>query len=360
MIVKFMTGLSRSKSKSPTTAVQFSGATWHPACYDYEAGQRNEISRKKKNSKLIAIKNTIKHLNPDYYLPSAGPAVFPFLHQDLSVGEGSIFVHQEVIAELFRGLETKPIYLRPGERFDANKTVPIAAPTKAELSALAKTLPNVWADTSRQFDASSLLAAVQRRLDEIRGLCFEQCPQIVLRWGDGEEDGITIDLNRQDASIGNEIFNLERFYCIEADEKYFALMSDDRVRWQDLALSFRAKLTRNPDVFSTFVNMFLYSDVSNIKKSFTTTLNISEERVVRLNEKTGKTYEFGRYCPHNGADLIDAEIDESGHLICPRHAWRFNLAEGGKCPENDSTINALEVENTITLCETISARLVKQ
>ena len=80
---------------------------------------------------------------------------------------------------------------------------------------------------------------------------------------------------------------------------------------------------------------------------------------MKIDPNTGRGYELNRYCPHNGADLIDADVDTDGNVICPRHSWRFKLANHGKCFETGATINAEEVENTITLCETISARLTK-
>ncbi len=354
--------LDRIKSiKEPITyyAVQFSGANWHPECYSYAPAQKFEISQKKINSKLIGLKNTINAIKPRFLLPSAGPAIFPFFDPALSLGENNIFIHQDELGRRLKNIDTEIVYLRPGDRFDTQSTTPILPPTEQVLATLAADLPNGWDELARELDPDRLLSAIRRRLEEIKGLTFEKCPQLLLRWGDGETDGVSIDLNTCDAQIGNAILDDDFYYCLTSEPKYFALMSDESVRWQDLALSFRARLDRKPDRFSSFINLFLYSDVSNIKKSFTTTLNISEERIVRLNERTGKSYEFHRYCPHNGADLIDAEIDDTGHIVCPRHAWRFNLENGGNCAENQATIAACEVEDTITLCETISARLVR-
>ena len=73
----------------------------------------------------------------------------------------------------------------------------------------------------------------------------------------------------------------------------------------------------------------------------------------------GKNYEIDRYCPHNGADLKDARIDNQGHLICPRHSWLFNLQNKGECTTADASLHAKEVIETISLCETVSARLLK-
>lgn len=347
------------KEKVDYYAVQFSGATWHPACYSYDNVEKADISRKKVKSKLMAIRQVVRKLQPKYFLPSAGPAVFPFLDPAMCIGEDSIFVHQDILPPLFVRDETRPVFLRPGEVFDPTKVDPILAPTQAEVTALRQTLPQVWDDLRVDFDPSRLLATVTARLDEIKGFDLEQCPELVLRWGEADEDAIIVDLNTKTATISNKPDHEDHVYYLTADKTYFGLMSDDGVRWQDLALTFRARLHRVPDVFNTFINIFLSSDVSNIKKAFETTLNISEERIVRRVAEDGPLVEFNRYCPHNGADLIDAEIDGQGNLICPRHAWKFNLRDEGNCPENAATLHAVEVEKTITLCETIHARLVK-
>lgn len=44
----------------------------------------------------------------------------------------------------------------------------------------------------------------------------------------------------------------------------------------------------------------------------------------------GKRYEYDRKCPHKAADLTLAPI-ENGILICPKHKWKFDLADGGRC-----------------------------
>lgn len=340
-------------------AVQFSGATWHPACYSYSNSEKADISRKKVKSKLMAIRQVVRKLEPDFFLPSAGPAVFPFLDPALCIGEDSIFVHQDILPPYFVRDVTRPIFLRPGEAFDENKTDPILPPTQAELDALRVQLPDVWKDLSVDFDPEVLLAAVTTRLDEIKEFELEICPSLILKWGEGDDEAILVDLNTKTAKISNEPVTEDHVYYLSSDETYFALMGDPKQRWQDLALTFRARLHRTPDVFNTFINIFLSSDVSNIKMAFETTLNISEERIVRRVSPDGPLVEFNRFCPHNGADLKDAEIDRNGHLICPRHAWKFDLKDSGNCPANDATLNAVEVEQTITLCETIHTRLVK-
>ena len=55
---------------------QFSGATWHPICYDYPEELYERISKQKMLSKFEATAQAIEAVNPKIYLPSAGPPCF--------------------------------------------------------------------------------------------------------------------------------------------------------------------------------------------------------------------------------------------------------------------------------------------
>ena len=54
---------------------QFTGATMHPICYQYSKKDK-KISSKKRNDKFNGVLKSINDLNPEYYIPSAGPACF--------------------------------------------------------------------------------------------------------------------------------------------------------------------------------------------------------------------------------------------------------------------------------------------
>ena len=108
-------------------AVQFSGATWHPICYEIDKKKKIKISKQKVNSKLIAIKNALKILQPEFYFPSAGPAIFPFLKQNFSLGNDNIFIHQTKLDMFLSKQNIKLTYLKPGEKFNSQKTTPIPA-----------------------------------------------------------------------------------------------------------------------------------------------------------------------------------------------------------------------------------------
>lgn len=341
-------------------AVQFSGATWHPVCYEIDEKQKKQISKKKVLSKLVAIRNAIELIKPRFYFPSAGPAVFPFLDANLSLGRDNIFIHQSEVAQFLRSSPTRLVFLRPGQTFiESDKYAPIEPPTMLELNEMRHALTCSFLNLDDHgINIDALTRQIELRLEKIKDIKFDFCPIIIFDWGNG---GLEIDLNNytcKTVCFSDYIAPVPHMR-ISANEQYFNLMSNPQYRWQDIYLSLRARVTRIPDLFNTFVNIFLFSDVDNIRSGFTTTLDINSERMIITSPFNGKNYEVNRYCPHNGADLRDAMIDENNNLICPRHSWLFNLENSGKCNTSDASVNAVEVCKSISLCESISVRLTK-
>ena len=341
-------------------SVQFSGATGHPVCFDMNDEKKKQISKKKAITKLTAVRNAIKIVNPKYYLPSAGPAIFPFLNEDLSFGKNNVFIHQPDLIKFLEKSKAKIVCLRPGEEF--NKEInnsPVSPPTAIELSTLKTKVTCLFEEISKHdLDTDLLKEQVLLRLRQIENLKFDKCPLLIFDWGN---EGLEINLN--DGSVNDlnmSQYNwTDNYMCLKATPSYFALMANSKYRWQDISLSFRATIVREPDIFNTFINIFIFSDLSNIRAGFETTLDINEERIVVVNPHNGKNYEISRFCPHNGADLKHAEINLQGNLVCPRHSWQFDLDLGGRCKSAKATIEAKEIVNTTTLCEMVSARLLK-
>ena len=151
----------------------------------------------------------------------------------------------------------------------------------------------------------------------------------------------------------------DNYMRVSACKRYFNLLADSGNRWQEVYLTLRATYDRSPITFNTFVNLFLFSDVSNIRSGFLTTLSIADERMTVVNPVDGKNYEVNRYCPHNGADLSSVEADSNGRIRCPRHGWLFDINNGGRCVSAEVSLDAKEIEVVTTLCETISVRLTR-
>ena len=76
-IIDALPGIARDEGAPDVFACQFSGAGWHPTCYDYPREQYEAIASKKVRAKFNGVAQAIKTLQPRVYLPSAGPAVLP-------------------------------------------------------------------------------------------------------------------------------------------------------------------------------------------------------------------------------------------------------------------------------------------
>lgn len=338
-------------------SVQFSGANWHPACFEMPAEQKRQVARKKVAGKLRNVLNANHIMAPRFFVPAAGPAFFPFLDAGLNDGSGSIFIHQAELDAYLRAHLRAPLraqgqpeavpailYPRPGEALGADcSRTPIAGPTPAEIERYRATHRDVWQSLPDSFDPQRLADVLARRLAAMGGLELPpDTPSIAFCWGPAENDTLVVDLacgrierSRRPCSPGAPAI------VLTASARYFALMCGE-ARWQDIALSLRAGVQRTPDRYSTIANIFLFADESSLRQSLLENLNLSKERIVVVHR--GQHYQINRYCPHQGGDLAYAAIDDDLHLVCPRHSWRFDLACAGLCKASGMSIAALKVD----------------
>ncbi|WP_454753185.1 Rieske 2Fe-2S domain-containing protein [Cupriavidus necator] len=324
-------------------SVQFSGATWHPVCYEnYSESERAELSKEKSIKKLDNVVGAMQRLKPRFFIPAAGPAIFPFLPLPLSYGVGNIFIHQpELHQYLLRANIENILYPRPGDEInELTAREPIAPPRERDILDYKKDIADRWEGLAIDFSKEKLIDEINNRLDQIWDLEFQCESLLVLALGDGEDDSICIDLSEK--AIINPPGSMPAFWRITADKKYFALMCG-RDRWQNIHLSLRAKLYRAPDRFDNIINIFLLSDVSNLRDSILQTLAIPKGRIM-ISRGSGIRYEINRYCPHQGADLSCATITEDGKLICPRHGWAFSLEDDGKALDGSCSLEAKIIE----------------
>ena len=340
--------LKEIKEKIHFYSVQFSGASWHPSSFIFSESKKKAISSQKVKNKLNNVLNAIKLLNPDYYLPAAGPAIFPFLETSLSLGRDNVFIHQDKVNTFLKKESLiKNLFLKPGESLSEATNKPILGPDKLELEAYKKNVIDVWGSIDFKFDREQLINEINLRLKEVIDLDISNTPILIFNYSDKfnsfdftTESKIFIDISNK--KLLNK-FNYDSPYEeIIADKKYFSLMHSGE-RWQNIYLSFRAKVLRHPDVFTNFINIFLYSDLTNIRNNFLETFKISTERI-DIQNKQGDIYEINRFCPHQGADLCNAEIDSDNNLICPRHGWKFSLNNNGIDIRSGESINSNKIK----------------
>lgn len=326
-------------------SVQFSGANWHPSNFDFPDHQKVKISSQKVKNKFKNVLNALNQLQPKYFLPAAGPAIFPFLDINLSLGVNNIFVHQQELKEFLEFNEFNNIlYLRPGQDFASNAFKPIETPTIEDVKSYRNGIKNYWDNIPNKLDRKLLEDQILKRFSEIKDIKIINCPTLIFNYGNKfnndktTKNKIFIDLNEK--KLLDNFDYSSNFEEIVSTEKYFYLMCIER--WQNVYLSLRANVFRKPDIVSNSLNIFLFSDISNIRNNFLSTNEINSEKVI-VENKSKQRYIVNRYCPHQKADLCNAEIDEDNNLICPVHAWKFNLNNGGKDKRSNLTINSKKI-----------------
>ena len=345
---KIFDRLHEIKEKITYYTVQYSGATWHPVCYiNYSDKEKAEISNRKSSNKLTNVVKAIQKLKPNFFIPAAGPAIFPHLDPFLSFGQNNIFIHQDTLNDvLLKNNIHNVIYPIPGDIIDESIIYQqfTPPPTPSYLFAYKENTFDFWSSYSPDFSIIKLEKAINDRLEKIWDLNFECDTLLKFQWGELENEQLVIDLQAKQI-IHRCDSVLSKIYILSAEKKYFSLMSSNNL-WQDIYLSLRASLYRKPDDFNNFINIFLFSDPHNIRDRFISSLSISTEKILKIN-KNGVCYEINRYCPHQGADLSIAEINEHNEIECPRHNWRFSLDNNGQSLTSSHSIFAKEIKQIL-------------
>ena len=338
--------ISNLEYKVKYYSCQFSGANYHPCCYMYPDDKMKRISIEKVESKLHTLCQSLKILQPEFYLPAAGPAVFPFLPDDHPARSiDSTFIHQDYLGKyLAREGINNVIYLSPGDKFSDLHINPIPAPTQDTIANYRENRKDLWQQLENSFSVDKFKDVIAHKLAQIRDVDIGGQPLIVFKWGkDAVNDAVSLDINRKelfggDLSADKAVIN--GIYLIEAEPRFFGQLCETE-RWQDVFLSLRQRVHRNPDKFSNIVNLFLYSDGS-IRDTFESTRDSPGEKFLLALDK--EKYECRKYCPHQGADLSQARIVNGRYLVCPRHGWRFDLDDGGINAESGLTLEAKIVD----------------
>lgn len=326
-------------------SVQFSGATWHPSCFVFSEKRKKHISKQKVENKFNNVLSGINQLNPKFFLPAAGPAIFPFLETGLSMGEDNIFVHQKELKDFLtsKGFNDS-LFLKPGDYLNSTLREPIPVPNEKDINTYKNGIVDVWSSLPDELNLKFLHNSINERLLNIKNIEIKNCPMLIFNFG-GEFDKedhtnnkkIFIDLNNK--TILDEFNYSTNYEEIISTEKYFNLMCSEG--WQDVYLSLRAKVVRRPDIFNNDLNIFIFSDSGNIEENYLRSRNIPKERIDIKNEN-GETFEINRFCPHQGADLCNAKITSDNMLVCPRHAWKFDLNKDGENISSGESIYAVK------------------
>lgn len=320
-------------------AVQYSGASWYPECFLYDDATKKRRSADSVANKIKNVQHALHVLRPETFVPSAGPVAFPFLPPDFGRPASSVFVHQDKLeAELEPPAGTAVCFARPGDLVERGvRTSPIPEPTDAEIAWYQSNCVDAWKLLPNELDTTSLLEVINARLSGIAGVAPSDTPTIEFSWGAEEVDRCLIDLHEGSVSLGRRPVETQPLISVSAEPRYFQLLVENP-RWQEVVLSFRARIHRSPDRFNNWVNLFLYSDPETVETNFKSAQVDRTERFEVAVRDLGR-FTVDRWCPHQGADLATARI-EGSCVVCPRHGWRFDIADAGRDARSGSSINA--------------------
>jgi UDP-MurNAc hydroxylase len=362
-IVDALPGIARTEGSPDVFTCQFSGAGWHPTCYEYPREEYEAIARKKVRAKFNGVAQAIKTLRPRVYVPSAGPPCFldpKLLH--LNFEPVNIFPRAGQLLEyLDRRLPRSDTFwpeLMPGDTLDA-ATGEVVYQAKERLNGgyesyikeYAAAFEPLFAARANQYRAEDgglqLLERVKLVLErKLEGLTMHDRVETPLyfRLDDCPDHMLRVDFPPRTVELVEDIGDGD-FYSITAPSWEVARVLADKITWDDFSLTFRMRLNREPDIYHTVVQGFLRLEAEDMNRFCERLLAIesNQERIVV--EADGTRYVLDRYCPHQGGDLTRGWIEEGRYLTCPRHQWQFDLENDGEAINNVGTVNAVSLDD---------------
>ena len=341
-------------------ASQFSGATWHPTCYEFPREKYETVSRKKLSSKFEAVARCIDTLQPGAYIPSAGPPCFldPRL-MHLNFEPVNVFPRAPRLLKFLHGrlrhTGTMLTEMMPGDVLDsATGELTFCARDRLcedgfvnYISAYAEEFAPLFQsrmEMTRHIDAEEVFLRLQRELErklEPLRLLNEVPTPLYFFLEEVTGKALRVDFTERKVGISDSVLPPTGFYSITAPAWQLVPVLDGRMTWEDFALTFRVRLKRQPDMYHTMLNGFLFMEAQDIAEFCESLARMKEPQDRTPVSAGGYTYLVDRYCPHQHGDLTEGWVEQDRYLVCPRHGWKFDLANHGRCTSNATTINAV-------------------
>ncbi|MBV9172736.1 MAG: MBL fold metallo-hydrolase, partial [Chloroflexi bacterium] len=255
---------------------QFSGATWHPTCYEYPRPSYERIARRKMFSKFESVAQAIRILRPRTYLPSAGPACFldpDLIH--LNFEAVNIFPRARTFINYLdrrlSDLATSWPDVSPGDVLDVvSGDVAWQATERVDDVNFASYIATYAADRHNYLHQLKhggeagrspcevlelLQLELQRKLEHFPLAVRLNVPLYV---GLTELRDVLLEVNFKENVVKFIAPPEQRdFYRVLIPGWEASRVASGRITWEDLSLTFRARLKREPDVYQTMLQAFL-------------------------------------------------------------------------------------------------------
>lgn len=352
--------IAAEEGRMDVFTAQFSGAIWHPTSYEYDRGAYERISRRKMMSKFEAVARALVALQPRVFLASAGPVCFldpRLIH--LNFEPVNIFPRAPRFFAYLRrrlgDLALKQLEPMPGDVLDVasgefvrRSGERVTDENFAEyVRAYAERCAGLFRDRERELAPAELDRVLARLRDglqrKVDRLALRERVKVPLYVSLAELPGrwLRVDFPRGAVEPADALRE-ERRYTFTVRAIDILPVLDGRSTWEDLMLTFRMRLSRNPDSYDPLLHGFFSIEAEDLG-SFCDSVLAAEARQERITVRAGgRSFAVNRFCPHQGADLTQAWVERGRFLVCPRHRWEFDLAAGGRCTLNDSSLRAEE------------------
>jgi nitrite reductase/ring-hydroxylating ferredoxin subunit len=336
-------------------AVQTSGASWHPICYEYPERRLLEVSATKRRSKWLAVRSLLRAGRPGIAIPFAGPPCF----LDPSLRRHNRWLHPPGI---FPDVEQSVAWLR--EHLPEQRTVALLPGDRLSLPGGERAPDPRWTDFSfSQVDdyidgyareRAPVLAALTARHPEPDATLGERFAEHFARLGELNAHvlrriAMTVRFEvsgpaggRWDVELGPDRVRVDRRgnaadaqYCFRVDSRWLDPVVDGRAGWEDLLLSLRFSATREPDVYNDYlVGLLKHADRDALRAVERYDQRATRAETIRVRGTTS-TFQIGRYCPHAGEDLEHCASLHGNVIRCLGHNYEFDLETGaclnGRC-----------------------------
>ena len=325
--------------------LQYSGANWHPRVYDYPPAKKHALARRKILTKYRSVANVVEALNPELVIPCAGPPCFLDDELfDLNFSNHSIFPGADDFYRFARaeGFAERVRILMPGDEIIPGRRGQELTEHNLELPPYSNRREYLESYRERRLPVlKDHLAAIAEPVGPLLGRFVDRMSPLVLanRWlAERIGGGILIETTGPDpeqifVDFGDRATPVRRYageawtYRVRSDRRFLNEILENRLRWEELLLSMRVELSREPDVYNEPLIVFLrFADASQFERfeAYEKTKEANDR--FRL-EHGGRSLMVQRTCPHAGGDLSKGRVEDD-FIVCPGHGWRYSLLDG--------------------------------
>lgn len=326
--------------------LQFSGAMWYPAAYQYPPQKQRQIAAELRAGLLDKFIFRTNSIAPRHVIHAAGPPCFLDDElQPLNHSKNSIFHdQQEVFEELQSKISPQLHLLAPGDRvgFTQDGDLHIERPHPFDFSAKDQTLTEYRQRRLPMIDRylaglpkpeAGFLQRFKRHLGALFGSSklLRARANLLVRFEIAGTHGGVLYVDTRDGRFTiTEASSGPAAYEFFLDGPIARLLVDGVERWEEVLLSMRFRARREPDEYNwPLFALLRYGHDQALIRRIEQLLVADTDATMEVRDGV-YCYTVQRYCPHSGEDLMGVPI-EDGKLICPRHRWAFDLRRHGEC-----------------------------